>query len=57
VERWFGIITQRAIRRGRFSSAKEMIAKIKHFIANYNKSSVPFSWTAAADSILDKLHR
>ena len=28
VERWFGIITQRAIRRGSFSSVKELIAKI-----------------------------
>jgi putative transposase len=27
VERWFGIITQRAIRRGSFSSVKELIAK------------------------------
>jgi putative transposase len=56
VERWFGIITQRAIRRGSFSSVKELIAKIEHFIANYNKDSAPFSWTATADSILEKLH-
>ncbi len=34
VERWLGIITQRAIRRGSFSSVKELIAKIEHFIAN-----------------------
>jgi putative transposase len=57
VERWFGIITQRAIRRGSFSSVKELIAKIEHFIANYNKGSTPFSWTATADSILEKLQR
>jgi putative transposase len=57
VERWFGIITQRAIRRGSFSSVKELIAKIEQFIANYNKDSAPFSWTATADSILEKLHR
>jgi putative transposase len=65
VERWFEIITQRAIRSGSFSSvlAKasaqrwELIAKIEHFIANYNKGSVPFSWTAMTDSILEKLQR
>jgi len=57
VERWFGIITQRAIRRGSFSSVKELIAKIEHFIDNYNKNSAPFSWTATADSILEKLQR
>ena len=27
VKRWFGIITQRAIRRGSFSSVKELIAR------------------------------
>ena len=26
-------------------------------IANYNKGSTPFSWTATADSILEKLQR
>ena len=57
VERWFGIITQRAIRRGSFASVKELIAKIEHFIDNYNKGSTPFSWTATADSILEKLQR
>jgi putative transposase len=57
VERWFGIISQRAIRRGSFSCVKELIPKTKHFIANYNKKSAPLSWTASADSILKKLHR
>ena len=57
VERWFGIITQRAIRRGSFSSVKELIAKIEQFVAAYNKTKTPFNWTASADSILEKLQR
>ena len=57
VERWFGIITQRAIRRGSFSSVKELVAKIEQFVAAYNKNKAPFHWTATADSILDKLQR
>ena len=57
VERCFGIITQRAIRRGSFSSVKKLIAKIEHFITNYNKGSAPFSWTTTADSIMEKLQR
>ena len=57
VERWFALITQRAIRRGSFSSVKELIAKIEHFVANYNKNKAPFAWTATADSILEKLSR
>jgi hypothetical protein len=57
VERWFGIITQRAIRRGSFSSVKELIAKIEQFVAAYDKTKAPFNWTATADSILEKLQR
>ena len=57
VERWFGIITQRAIRRGSFSSVKELIAKIEQFAEAYNKTMTPFNWTATADSILEKLQR
>src|SRR5437868_805817 len=36
VERWFGWITQRAIRRGSFSSVKDLIEKIGSFIQHYN---------------------
>ncbi len=58
MERWFGIITQRAIRRGCFSSVKELIARIEQFVAAHNKTTkAPFNWTATADSILEKLQR
>jgi putative transposase len=32
VEIWFNLITQRAIRRGTFSSVKELIAKIEEYV-------------------------
>lgn len=57
VERWFGIITQRAIRRGSFRSVKELIAKIELFVSAQNKTKSPFIWTATADSILEKIQR
>ncbi|GKT20142.1 IS630 family transposase [Acidovorax sp. SUPP2522] len=57
VERFFSIITTRAIRRGSFTSVKDLINKIDTFIANYNQSCQPFTWTATADSILEKLAR
>lgn len=57
VERWFGIITQQAIRRGSFSSVKELIAKIQHFVDHYNQTASPFAWTATAKSILGKVER
>jgi putative transposase len=57
VERWFGIITQRAIRRGTFRSVHELVEKIDLFVQAYNKNTRPFIWTATADSILEKINR
>jgi len=57
VEIWFNIITQRAIRRGTFKSVRDLIAKIENFVQHYNLQCHPFSWTATADSILEKIGR
>ena len=57
VERWFGLITQRAIRRGSFRSVKDLIEKIESFVQHYNRSTRPFVWTATSESILAKLAR
>ena len=57
VEIWFNIITQKAIRRGSFSSVKQLTNKINKFVKNYNAKSKPFKWTATADSILQKINR
>ena len=57
VERWFALITERAIRRGSFSSVKELVAKITAFVDAWNNDSVPFAWYATADSVLAKLQR
>jgi len=57
VEIWFGIITQRAIRRGVFRSVRQLIQKIEGFVEHYNRQSRPFVWVATADSILEKIGR
>ncbi|WP_428421182.1 IS630 family transposase [Methylibium sp.] len=57
VEHFFSIITTRAIRRGSFTSVKDLVDKIDRFVQNYNQSCKPFTWTATAESILDKLAR
>ena len=57
VERFFGLITDKAIRRGSFRSVKELVNQIDHFISQYNKNCKPFVWTATAESILAKLER
>ena len=57
VERWFGLITQRAIRRGSFGSVKELVQKIDQFVQAYNENCKPFMWQATADSIFEKISR
>src|SRR6202790_1870965 len=57
VERWFGLITQRAIRRGSFDSVPDLKRKINEFVEHYNQHPKPFMWTATADSILAKHER
>ncbi len=57
VERWFGHITQQAIRRGSFRTVRELVRRIDTFVQHYNSGARPFACTASADSILAKLER
>ena len=57
VERWFGLITQRAIRRGSFRTVRELVRCIDIFVTRYNRTAAPFAWTATAESILSKVSR
>lgn len=57
VEIWFNIVTQKAIRRGSFTSVSQLIARIETFRDRYNPQARPFTWTATADSILEKIQR
>jgi putative transposase len=53
----FNRITQQAIRRGTFSSVKDLVKKIDHYVKNSNRQAQPFVWTATADSIFAKVER
>jgi transposase len=57
VERFFGIITEKQIRRGVFSSVTELEEKIMQFIDAHNENPKPFVWTKSADEILTKVGR
>jgi transposase len=57
VEVFFGIITRQAIRRGTFTSVKDLIAAIETFIDGWNQRCEPFVWTKTADEILTKSRR
>lgn len=57
VEVWFGIIDRQAIRRGVFTSVKDLNAKIRQFITGWNNRKHPFVWTKTPDEILKKANR
>ncbi len=45
VEIWFGMITSQCIRRGTFTSVRDLTRRIDSYIQNYNKNAAPFTWT------------
>ncbi|MFJ2618959.1 IS630 family transposase [Glutamicibacter sp. NPDC087344] len=54
VEVWFGIIDRQAIKRGTFTSVKDLNAKIRAFISGWNQRKHPFVWTKTAEQVLAK---
>jgi transposase len=57
VERWFGLITDKMIRRGTFHSVEELERAIYSWLATWNDMPKAFVWKASADVILDKVRR
>jgi transposase/biotin operon repressor len=57
VERWFGLITDKMIRRGTFHSVEELERAIYAWLASWNDTPKAFVWKATADVILDKVRR
>ena len=57
VERFFGLITDKAIRRGVFPSVKDLEEKLMQFITNHNEDPVPFVWTKSVEVIMEKVAR
>ena len=57
VERWFGELDDKAIRRGVFRSVEDLKTAIEAFLTAWNKDPNPFVWTATVESIKEKLSR
>lgn len=57
VERWFGELTGKRIRRGTFVSVADLKKAIEEFLSQWNSDPQPFVWTATVDSIVEKLSR
>jgi transposase len=55
VERWFGELTSKWLRRGTHRSVRELVASIRTWITNWNDDPRPYVWHKTADEILDSL--
>jgi len=45
IELFFSTLTRRMLRRGDFTSRRDLIDKIINFARTYNQTAKPFCWT------------
>jgi hypothetical protein len=57
VERWFGLLTEKPLRRGVHRSTQALQAAIRTYIAHTNAQPKPFVWTKTADEMLASVAR
>jgi transposase len=57
VERWFGELTQKSIRRGTFVSVPALERAIEQFMQVWNQNPKPFIWSASVEDIIKKIER
>jgi hypothetical protein len=57
VERWFALLSTRAIKRGTHRSTTELERAIREYLAASNQDPKPFVWSKTADQILDSIAR
>jgi transposase len=57
VERFFGLLTEHALRRGSHRSTRDLRSAIHDYLAAHNEAPKPFRWTKSADEILASIAR
>lgn len=57
VERWFGELTTKLLRRGAHRSVHAMNTDIRQWIETWNENPRPYVWTKTAEQILDSIRR
>ena len=57
VERFFGLLTEKQLKRGIFTSVRELEKSIMNFIDDHNRDKKPFTWTKSTEDILKKVER
>ncbi|MFJ9371195.1 IS630 family transposase [Nocardia sp. NPDC101769] len=55
VERWFGLLTDKKLRRSAHRSIQALERDIRDWITRWNTDPKPFTWTKTADDILERL--
>ena len=55
IERWFGHLTEKRLKRGVFTSVDDVIEAIDEFIEANNDDPKPFVWSARIEDILNKV--
>jgi len=51
IELWFSILSRKVLKRGIFSSRKDLVERVMKFIEKYNQEARPFKWTYMGDSL------
>src|SRR6266566_317825 len=57
VERWFGLLTEKLLRRGVHKSVKQLEKDILAWVDIWNEDPKPFIWTKTAEEILESIGR
>ena len=57
VERFFGLLTEKALKRGSHTSILQLREAMLGYVDAHNENRKPFRWTKTADEILDRLRR
>jgi transposase len=57
VERWFGELTSKLLKRGTHRSVRDLNADIRAWMKTWNEDPRPYVWTKTADQILDSIAR
>jgi transposase len=57
VERWFGELTTKLLKRGTHRSVRDLNADIRAWITTWNEDPRPYVWTKTAEQILDSIAR
>jgi transposase len=57
VERWFGLLTEKLLKRGVHTSVQALERELRAWTATWNTDPKPFNWTKTAEEILESLKR